>query len=363
MSSLTLFGARRWGTALSAHLADAGRDVTLWVRRPDIADDLNRTRRHPRCLPDVSLPSSIRITADLQTAAEASTMWGMAIPASYMREVAEQLTPFTHDDVTVASMAKGFDQAPLMTMSQVLSEVFDAVPDDQIGALLGPSHAEEVAQNFPTTIVAAAPSDPVAEQIQRAFMTDYLRVYFHTDLIGVEVGTTTKHVIAIATGISDGVGYGENVKATLITRGLAEIRRLGQAVGGDPETFSGLTGFGDLIATCISEHSRNRRFGKQVGTGKSPEAVQDEMETVVEGIHTTRAVYGLADKYDLEMPITTAVHSVLSGRLPPSKMVDQVMTRSPNRENWLPKHLRDAASESTFSTPLSADESDSDASG
>lgn len=352
MSSLTLFGAGSWGTALAAHLADAGRDVTLWSRREDVADELRRSRRHPKYLPDLSLPEGVQVTADLQTAAEAAPLWGMAVPTTRMRSVAGQLAAHLDDETIVVSLAKGFERDTRMTMSQVLRDVFGVLPTDQIGALHGPSHAEEIVEAHPTTIVSAAPDAMVAEHIQDTFMTNSLRVYSQTDLVGVEVGSAAKHIIAIATGISDGLGYGDNVKAVLITQGLAEIRSLGLEMGGQPETFSGLTGFGDLIGTCISRHSRNRYFGKQIGQGRAPEEVRNDMDMVVEGIPSVHAVQALAAEYELEMPITTAVHSVLTDDLSPNEMIDDVMTRSTQQENWLPKHLQDAASKSTFSTPL-----------
>ncbi len=353
MSSLTLFGASGRGVALSAHLAAAGREVTLWSRRSDIADTLQRTRRHPEILPELSLPETVHVTADLQTAAEASSLWGMAVPTVRMREVAEQLLPFVHDDVIPVSLAKGFERETRMTMSQVLNEAFGVVPPDQIGALHGPSHAEEIVEAYPTTIVAAAPNETVAEHIQETFMTKSLRVYSQTDIIGVEVGGAAKHIIAIATGISDSVGYGDNIKSLLITRGLAEIRRLGVEMGGRTETFSGLTGFGDLIGTCISAHSHNHAFGKKIGQGRAPNEVRAEMDVVVEGVPSLHAAHALAEEYELEMPITTAVYGVVAGDRSPSEMVDYVVDRSAERENWLPKHLQDAASKSTFSTPLS----------
>jgi glycerol-3-phosphate dehydrogenase (NAD(P)+) len=222
--------------------------------------------------------------------------------------------------------------------------VLPEVPEGRIGVLYGPSHAEEVAEGRPTTVVAAAPDEPVAERIQDAFMTSGLRVYVNTDVIGVEIGGSAKNVLAIAAGISDGVGYGDNAKAALITRGLAEIRRLGLAMGARPRTFAGLAGIGDLVVTCMSEHSRNRHLGEQIGRGKTLDEVLDEMDMVAEGVRTTQSIHELAQRYDIEMPITEAVHSVLFEGERPRDMVRTLMTRSAKRENWLPEELEEVGS-------------------
>lgn len=339
MSSITLFGAGSWGTALSKHLADAGRDVTLWARRPEAADQMRSTHHNSKYLRDLLLPSSVTVTSDAAEAAEAADMWGIAVPSPHLRSVAERIQAYTRDDVTVVSLSKGLEKDSLLTMTQVLDEVFEGVPSDHIGALYGPSHSEEVGQGRPTTIVAAASQEPTADRIRDAFMTDKLRVYVSTDVIGVEVGGSAKNVLAIAAGISDGVGYGDNVKAALITRGFAELRRLGVAMGARPETFSGLTGIGDLIVTCTSEHSRNRYFGEQIGEGRSLDDVQSEMGMVAEGMHTARAAYDLAEKYELEMPITRAVYTLLFEDGNPQETVQELMREPAKRESWLPNSL------------------------
>jgi glycerol-3-phosphate dehydrogenase (NAD(P)+) len=344
MSSITLFGAGSWGTALAVHLAEAGRDVTLWARRPDAVEQMRRTRHNPRYLPDLAIPSSVHITADLDAAAEASSLWAVAVPSQNLRSVAERLRSRTDKLGTIVSLAKGIENDTLMTMSRVLRDVLDDVPEERIGVLYGPSHAEEVAEKRPTTVVAAAPDEQVAEQIQEGFMTEGLRVYVNTDVIGVEIGGSAKNVLAIAAGISDGVGYGDNAKAALITRGLAEIRRLGLAMGARPQTFAGLAGIGDLVVTCMSQHSRNRHLGEQIGQGKTLDEVLDQMDMVAEGVRTTQSIHDLAQRYNLEMPITEAVYAVLFEGERPREMVTELMTRSAKRENWLPEGLQETVS-------------------
>jgi glycerol-3-phosphate dehydrogenase (NAD(P)+) len=339
MSSITLFGAGSWGTALSVHLASAGRDVVLWARRSEVADEIRRTSHNPTYLPELLIPSSVYITTDLETAAQASDLWGMAVPSQNLRERVEALRPYAHQEARLVSLSKGIENETLLTMSQVIDDVLDEVPRNQISALYGPSHAEEVAEGRPTAIVAAAPDEEEARRIQKAFMTDRLRVYINTDVLGVEIGGSAKNVLAIAAGIADGAGYGDNAKAALVTRGLAEIRRLGQALGADPQTFAGLAGIGDLVVTSMSQHSRNRYLGEQISTGKSLDQVLNEMEMVAEGVRTTRSVYNLAKHHGVEMPITEAIHGILFDDKSPRKMVKRLMTRSAKHENWLPTTL------------------------
>ena len=339
-TSITLFGAGSWGTALAVHLSAAGRDVTLWARREEVVERMRATRRNPTYLPEIEIPTSVHLTSDLEAAAAASSIWAVAVPSQNLRSVAVRIAPFTRPGVTVISLAKGIENDSLMTMSQVLEEELSGVEKQQIGVLYGPSHAEEVAESQPTTLVAAAPTDPRAEWIQNAFMTDRLRVYVNTDVVGVEVGGSAKNVLAIAAGMGDGVGYGDNAKAALVTRGLAEIRRLGIAMGAKPKTFAGLTGIGDLLVTCMSQHSRNRYLGERIGTGQTLDEIESEMDMVAEGVRTTQSVYDLARHYDIEMPIVEAVHRVLFENQRPEEMVDALMSRSAKREHWLPQRLQ-----------------------
>ena len=334
-ASITLFGAGSWGTALAAHLANQDRDVILWARREEAVAQMQQTRHNPTYLPEVQVPESVHLTSDLEEAAEATSLWAIAVPSQNLRSIAVRLTPHVRRGITVVSLAKGIENDTLQTMSQVLDEELSGVSTQKIGVLYGPSHAEEVARNHPTTVVAAAPTEPRAEWIQDAFMTERLRVYVNTDVRGVEIGGSAKNVLAIAAGISDGVGYGENAKAALVTRGLAEIRRLGIAMGASPKTFAGLTGIGDVVVTCMSNHSRNRYLGEQIGRGKSLDDIQSDMDMVAEGVRTTQSVRNLAHKHEVEMPITEAVHAILFEGERPQEMVDELMTRSAKRELWI----------------------------
>ena len=340
-ASLTLFGAGSWGTALAVHLAAQGRDITLWARRDEAVEKMQRTRHNPTYLPDVEIPSSVRITSDLEAAASSSDLWAIVVPSQNVRHLASRLASHVRRGVTVVSMAKGIENDTLLTTSQVLADELSGLSAQKIGVLYGPSHAEEVAEGRPTTVVAAAPTDSRAERIQNAFMTERLRVYVNTDVIGVEIGGSAKNVLAIAAGISDGVGYGDNAKAALVTRGLAEIRRLGLAMGARARTFAGLAGIGDLVVTCMSAHSRNRYFGEEIGKGNTFEEVQAEMDMVAEGVLTTQSIRDLAHRYDVEMPITEAVYGILFEGQRPREMVDELMTRSAKREHWIPDDLRE----------------------
>ncbi|WP_022835815.1 NAD(P)H-dependent glycerol-3-phosphate dehydrogenase [Salisaeta longa] len=336
---ITILGAGSWGTALAVHWARAGRDVTLWTRRPAAAASMRHTRHNPRYLPDVALPAGVTVTSSLASAAEASSLWALAVPSQAMRALVRQLIPFLHPAVHLVSLAKGIENGTLCTMSQVIADVLGPAVDHRVSVCYGPSHAEEVALDQPTAVVVAAPHLDTAETIQARFMTDRLRVYVNTDVMGVEVGGSAKNVLAIAAGISDGVGYGDNAKAALVTRGLAEIKRLGLALGAKPATFAGLTGIGDLVVTCMSAHSRNRHLGEQIGRGHALASIVDRMDMVAEGVQTTVSLRDLAARHGIEMPITAAVYAVLFEGQAPEAMVDALMTRDAKRENWRPELL------------------------
>ncbi|PSQ96047.1 MAG: glycerol-3-phosphate dehydrogenase [Bacteroidetes bacterium SW_9_63_38] len=310
-SNVTIFGAGSWGTALSVHLASSGRNVTLWARRQEQTNRIRETRRNPKYLSDVDIPESVRVTSDIEEAAKSASMWAVAVPSQKLRDVVEKMRPHQQYANTVVSLAKGIDSATLMTMTEVLDGMFGAVPQTHTGVLHGPSHSEEVAQGLPTTVVAAAPKRKVAENIQNTFMADNLRVLPSTDVTGVEIGGAATNVLAIAAGISDGIGYGDNSKASIITRGFSEIRELGKAMGASSQTFNGLAGLGDLVATCMSGHSRNRYVGEQLGRGKDLDQIREDMSMIAEGVPTTHAIRGLADRYDLDMPITERVYTIL----------------------------------------------------
>lgn len=339
--NIAVLGAGSWGTALAISLAENTDGVRLWARRADAAAAMHASRRNPTYLPDAVIPDSIRITSDLREAARDCDMWVIGTPSQSVRELAEQLRPFVRENLVVVSLAKGIENGTLKTTTQVLDEVLDAVPQSHLGVLYGPSHAEEVAEGRPTTVVAAAYDMDVARRIQQAFMTSRLRVYVNDDVIGVEIGGSVKNVLAIAAGISDGVGYGDNAKAAIVTRGMAEIQRLGLAMGAQPHTFAGLTGIGDLVVTCMSRHSRNRFLGEQIGRGKSLDEVQAEMTMVAEGVRTTASVYELARKFGIEMPITESVYEILFKGKKPDDAVEELMTRSAKREDWLPDMLQE----------------------
>ncbi len=339
-SSITLFGAGSWGTALAVHLASEGRDVTLWARRAEVVETIRREGHNPTYLPEVAIPSSVHVTSSLESATEASSVWAVAVPSQNLRSIASDLQPYAAEAETVVSLAKGIENDSLQRMTQVLGEELPAVSQERIGVLYGPSHAEEVADGRPTAVVAAAPSEQHAQRIQDSFMTSRLRVYVNTDVIGVEIAGSAKNVLAIAAGMSDGVGYGDNAKAALVTRGLAEIRRLGLALGAREQTFAGLAGIGDLVVTCMSQHSRNRYLGEQIGTGHTLEEVLDEMNMVAEGVRTTQSIRDLARARQIEMPITEAVYAILFEDERPRQMVDELMTRSAKHENWLPEGLQ-----------------------
>lgn len=331
---ITLFGAGSWGTALAVHLASEGRDVMLWARREEVVEKIQQTGHNPTYLPDVEIPSSVQVTSDLEQAAGAAPLWVIVVPSQNVRSLAKRLVPHVRHEGAVVSLAKGIENDTLQTMSQVLTEELP-VSEQQIGVLYGPSHAEEVAEGQPTAVVAAASTQRRAEWIQSAVMTNRLRVYVNTDVLGVEIGGSAKNVLAIAAGISEGVGYGDNAKAALVTRGLAEIRRLGVAMGARPQTFAGLAGIGDLVVTCMSTHSRNRYLGEQIGKGKVLDEILSEMDMVAEGVRTTQSIRDLARREDVEMPITEAVYDILFEGERPREMVDQLMTRSAKREHWI----------------------------
>lgn len=334
--SIAVLGAGSWGTALAISLAQTGHEVCLWARRAEAAERMAAERHNPTYLPDVVIPDAVQITADLEAAVTDPEMWVMAAPSQSIRALAQRVRPHAHPDRIVVSVAKGIENDTLQTTTQVLADVLaPPVPVERIAVLSGPSHAEEVGEGRPTTLVAAAPDLAVAREVQETFMSPRLRVYATDDVMGVEIGGAVKNILAIAAGISDGVGYGDNAKAALVTRGLAEITRLGLALGAEPATFSGLAGLGDLVVTCFSRHSRNRYFGEQIGRGRTLEEVEEEMKMVAEGVKTTLSVRELAERHGVEMPITEAVHAILFRHLRPEDAVYELMTRAAKREDAL----------------------------
>ncbi len=336
---VAVLGAGSWGTALAISLAKGGNETTLWARRPEAAEVMRRERHNPTYLPDLLIPEVLHITADLDEAAAEKEMWIFATPSQAVRQAALRVAPLAHQDLVAVSVAKGIENGTLMTTTQVLDEALEVVPREHTGVLYGPSHAEEVAAGLPTTVVAAAYDEDVTREIQRAFMTPRLRVYVNHDVRGVEIGGSVKNVMAIAAGMSDGIGYGDNAKAAIITRGLAEIQRLGLAMGAESSTFAGLAGLGDLVVTCTSRHSRNRYLGEQIGQGRSRAEVEAEMRMVAEGVRTTQSVHELARKHHIEMPITEAVYAILFEGKQPKRAVEELMTRAAKHEEWMPDIL------------------------
>ena len=331
---IAVLGAGSWGTALAFSLAaHGGHDVRLWARREEQAHEIRTTRRNDRYLRDVSLPENVQVTSDIDEVVRGAWLWVVAVPSQFVRSVAVQLADKVSDAITVVSVAKGIENETLMTTTEVLQDVLPAVERSRIGVLYGPSHAEEVAAAQPTSVVVAFPELEAAERVQEAFLTRALRVYVNTDLRGVEIGGSVKNVMALAAGIGDGMGLGDNAKAGLVTRGLAEIKRLGCAMGADPETFSGLAGMGDLIVTCFSQHSRNRRFGEMIGQGRSTQEAEAAMTMVVEGVRTTTSVRALAQKYGVEMPITEAIHAILFEGLDVHDAARDLLARDPKAED------------------------------
>lgn len=334
--NVAVIGAGSWGTALAISLAKGGHHVSLWARREDAARLMSEERHNPTYLPDAIIPDSVHVTHDLAEAIHGATIWLIATPSQTVRQVAKDLDSYLTPDIVVVSVAKGIENGTLLTTSCVLHDAFSDLPRDRIAVLYGPSHAEEVASECPTTVVAASTNRETAKRVQRTFMTCHLRVYVNHDTRGVEIAGSVKNVLAIAAGISDGVGFGDNAKAAILTRGLAEIKRLGVAMGADPSTFAGLAGIGDMVVTCMSTLSRNRNLGYELGKGKSLERVQSEMTMVAEGVRTTASVVELAKKYEVEMPITEAVYRILFENEPPREAVSTLMMRTAKQEAWTP---------------------------
>lgn len=330
---ITIIGAGSFGTALSVVLARAGNKVQLWAREPEVAYGINEQHQNPHYISDVTLPDSVQCSTDLQECFDDPEIVVFATPSHAMREVANNILPHLNGDEMVVSVAKGIENDSFQTMSQVLGEVLkDKIVEDHIGVLSGPSHAEEVSKFKPTTVVASSYSKRTAEIIQDTFLTPMFRVYVNHDIIGVQIGASVKNIMAIAAGIVDGADLGDNATAALITRGLHEMKRLGMQLGASQDTFSGLSGIGDLVVTCTSEHSRNRFVGYNIGQGKSLDEVISQMNMVAEGVKTTKSVHEWSNKLDIEMPITAAVHRVLFEQEDPKDMLYDLMTRNPKKE-------------------------------
>lgn len=328
-----VLGAGSWGTTLAALLDEKGYSVALWEYFPELAERIRRDGENRRFLPGVPVPSSIRITSDIAEALDGAPRVVFVTPSHTMRSVARAAAASGAFDrrAIVINAAKGLEEGTLCRMSEVLAQELPA-PKRRIVGLLGPSHAEEVSRRIPTAITVAGSDQGILDDIQMFFMTDYFRVYTNTDLVGVELGVSLKNTIAIAAGICDGLGFGDNTKAALLTRGLAEMKRLACRMGGREATLSGLAGVGDLIVTCMSRHSRNRHVGEEIGKGKKLRQVLDEMVMVAEGVKTTKAAVRLAARVGVELPIAEQVHSVLFRGKDPRRAMRDLMIRKAKRE-------------------------------
>ena len=330
---IAVLGAGSWGTTLAILLEEKGYPVRLWEFFPDLAEMLRSEGENKRFLPGIPIPGGITITSSIDEALEGATDIFFVVPSHTVRSVAglvRESSAFSKG-MTVVNAAKGLEEKTLCRMSEVLGQELP-IPGGRIVGLLGPSHAEEVSRRMPTSIVVAGPDQKVLERVQGICMTEYFRVYTNIDIVGVEIGVSLKNTIAIASGICDGLGFGDNTKAALITRGLAETKRLARKLGSREETLSGLAGVGDLIATCMSRHSRNRHVGEQIGRGKKLDEVLGEMVMVAEGVKTTRAAVRLAKRVSVELPIAEQVYKVLFYNKDPRKAIRDLMVRKAKRE-------------------------------
>lgn len=322
---ISVIGSGSWGTAVAVLLANKGYDVALWSWKKEESDRLAADRENKEFLPGVAFPDNIFCTADIAQCVKDSGLVVCASPSIATRNVAKQLSSHISDGQIIVNISKGLEENTLLRLSEVYKE---EIPKAHIAVMSGPSHAEEVSRGLPTTNVVAADSLEIAKTVQDIFMHENFRVYTSDDVMGVELGGALKNVIALCAGISDGMGYGDNTKAALMTRGLAEITRLGVAMGAKQETFAGLSGVGDLIVTCTSMHSRNRRAGILLGKGKTLAETLSEVHMVVEGVNTASAAFELGKRYGVSMPITEAAHSVLYDNKPPREAVYELMNRS-----------------------------------
>lgn len=308
MAKISVLGSGSWGLALALLLHNNGHEVLLWSARPENARKLREKRENPDRLPGVRLPDEIDVLTDMERALKDVDVTILAVASPYIRSTAHKMAPFVCRDQKIVNVAKGIEEKTLKTLSEVIEE---EIPQGNVAVLSGPSHAEEVGRGLPTTCVISAHTQETAEYLQSIFMSPVFRVYTTPDILGVELGGALKNVIALAAGTADGLGYGDNTKAALITRGITEIGRLGKKMGAQMETFYGLSGIGDLIVTCASKHSRNRKAGYLIGQGYTMEEAMKEVQMVVEGVYSARAARELAEKYEVEMPIITEVNRVL----------------------------------------------------
>ena len=330
MKKVSVIGAGSWGSALAILLANNGHEVTLWTHDPHEVEMLSTKREQVEKLPGVKLPDNIKIEANLEAALTDKDVVVMAVPSPVVRTVAKQMAPYIKEGQIIVNVAKGIEDVTYKTLTEIIEE---EIPGAEVCVLSGPSHAEEVGRGIPTTVVVGAKNKDTAEMLQDVFMNKVFRVYTSSDIVGIELGGALKNVIALAAGTVDGLGYGDNTKAALMTRGIAELTRLGEALGGKPETFSGLTGIGDLIVTCTSVHSRNRKAGYLMGKGMTADEAMKEVKMVVEGVYSAKAALGLAKKYNVAVPIVEAVNKVLFENADPKEEVTNLLLRERKPEH------------------------------
>ena len=327
---IAVIGSGSFGTAISSLLGKKGYDVTLWSFVREQAEEIEKNRENIEFLKGVKLSDNVHCTNDLGETVEGAELVVTVVPSFATRQTAKSLSKYIKDNQPLVNLSKGLENDSLLTLSQVYSE---ELPNVKIAVMSGPSHAEEVGLGLPTTNVVASKNVEVAKFVQDIFMDETFRVYLSEDTIGIEIGGALKNVIALCAGICDGLGYGDNTKAALMTRGIAEIKRVGVAMGADADTFAGLSGIGDLIVTCTSMHSRNRRAGILLGQGKSLDEALDEVHMVVEGVHTAKAAYALSKKYNVNMPIVEQAYNILFNGKNPKEAVCELMTRDKTFEN------------------------------
>ncbi len=330
MRKTAIIGDGGWGTTLALHLYKKGYKVNLWSAFGVYAARLNKIRENLKFLPGIKIPKGILITSDIEAAVGDADLIILAVPSCYMRGVLEKMKSSCFRDKIVLSVSKGIEEKTHLRMSELVREVLGQV---KMAVLSGPTIAHEVARGLPATCVIASRCEETAKALQKIFIDERLRVYTNLDVVGVELGGSLKNIIALAAGISDGLGFGVNAKAAIVTRGLVEMARLGMAMGAKKETFSGLTGLGDLVTTCMSPYSRNRQVGEKIGKGKKLNDIIDKMHMVAEGVKTAKSVYNLSKNYSVELPITTEIYRVLYKNKDPLRAVNDLMKREGKREH------------------------------
>jgi glycerol-3-phosphate dehydrogenase (NAD(P)+) len=324
-----VLGGGSWGTALAILLANKGYDITMWLRDEKQFREMNEIRINQKYLPNIKLPSNLRLTLDLEEVSFKKDMILLSVPTHGIRETLNNCKTYINPDQILVNVAKGIENESLLRISEIVEEL---LPNNKYAVLSGPSHAEEVAENMPTTVVSASKNKKVAEYVQDLFITPSFRVYTNPDVIGVELGGALKNVIALGAGISDGLNCGDNTKAALMTRGIFEMAKLGEGMGSKISTFSGLSGIGDLIVTCTSMHSRNRRAGILIGQGMKTDEAIKEIGMVVEGIKTTKSTFELSKKYNIEMPITEEIYDVIYHNSNVKDSISNLMVRDRKHE-------------------------------